>query len=101
MEQAQRWVALSDGGSGLEGFAQKNFNRPDLVLVLDFYHASNYLEKLAKALHPQDEAASQSQAEQWCSLLKAEGGPWCCKCYGSGAGRRGSRRRCGSSWRRS
>src|SRR5262249_54878173 len=40
----------------------------------DFYHAASYLEKLAKALHPQDEAASQSQAEQWCSLLKAEGG---------------------------
>lgn len=74
MEQAQVWIALSDGGSGLEGFLQQNFNRPDLVLILDFYHAASYLEKLAKVLHPQDEAASQSQAEQWCSLLKAEGG---------------------------
>jgi hypothetical protein len=45
-----------------------------LVLILDFYHAASYLEQLAKALHPQDETASQQQAEQWCSLLKAEGG---------------------------
>jgi hypothetical protein len=74
MEQAEVWVALTDGGSGLEGFMQKNFNRPDLVLILDFYHAASYLEGLARALHPQDEAAAQAQAEQWCSLLKAEGG---------------------------
>jgi hypothetical protein len=74
MEQAEVWVALTDGGNGLEEFMQKNFNRPDLVLILDFYHAASYLEKLAKALHPKDEKASESQAEQWCSLLKAEGG---------------------------
>jgi len=74
MEQAEIWIALTDGGGGLEAFMQTNFNRADLVLILDFYHAASYLEKLAKALHPQDEQASQSQAEQWCSLLKAEGG---------------------------
>ena len=74
MEQAEVWVALTDGGSGLEGFARANFNREDLVLILDFYHAASYLEKLAKALHAKDEAVAKSQAEQWCSLLKAEGG---------------------------
>jgi hypothetical protein len=74
MEQAEVWIALTDGGIGLEQFMQKNFNRPDLVLILDFYHAASYLEKLAKALHPKDEEAASRQAEQWCSLLKAEGG---------------------------
>jgi hypothetical protein len=74
MEQAEVWIALTDGGSGLGEFMQKNFNRAELVLILDFYHAASYLEKLAKALDPQDEKASASQAEQWCSLLKAEGG---------------------------
>jgi hypothetical protein len=74
MEQAEVWIALTDGGAGLEAFMQKNFNRADLVLILDFYHAASYLEKLAQALHPRDEKASRSQAEQWCSLLKAEGG---------------------------
>ena len=74
MEQAEVWIGLTDGGNGLEGFLQKNFNRPDLVLILDFYHPSSYLEKLAKALHPSDDEKSKSQAEQWCRLLKEEGG---------------------------
>jgi len=74
MEVAQVWIALTDGGSGLEDFMQENFNRADVVLILDFYHAASYLEKLAKALHAGDEEASVRQAEQWCSLLKAEGG---------------------------
>jgi hypothetical protein len=74
MEAAEVWVALTDGGNGLEAFAPQNFNRPDLVLILDFYHAASYLEKLAKALHPTDEGQAVAQAEQWCRLLKEEGG---------------------------
>jgi len=74
MGRAEVWVALTDGGSGLEAFAHANFNRPDLVVILDFYHAASYLEKLAKALHPADEAQAASQAEAWCRLLKDEGG---------------------------
>jgi hypothetical protein len=74
MEAADLWVALTDGGNGLEDFVRQNFNRPDLVVILDFYHAASYLEKLAKALHPADEAQAVAQAEQWCRLLKEEGG---------------------------
>ena len=74
MERAALWVALSDGGNGLEDFVRQNFNRADLVVILDFYHAASYLEKLAKALYPDDEALSVAQAEQWCRLLKEEGG---------------------------
>ena len=74
MEQAEVWVALTDGGNGLEALLQSNFNRADLVLILDFYHAASYLEKLSKALLPDDEAAAQAQAQQWCHLLKTEGG---------------------------
>lgn len=74
MGRADVWVGLTDGGSGLESFLQTNFNRPELVLILDFYHAASYLEKLARALHPQDEGAAVSVAKGWCSLLKAEGG---------------------------
>ena len=47
---------------------------PDLVLILDFYHPAGYLEGLARALHPADEQAAAAQAEQWCRLLKEEGG---------------------------
>jgi hypothetical protein len=74
MERAEVWVALSDGGNGLEDFARANFNRPDLVVILDFYHAASYLEKLAHASHPADEEQAKEQAEQWCRLLKDEGG---------------------------
>jgi hypothetical protein len=74
MDRAELWVALTDGGNGLEGFCQRNFNRPDLVLILDFYHPASYLEKLAKALHPTDEQAATAQAQQGCRLLKEEGG---------------------------
>ncbi len=74
MEQAEVWVALSDGGNGLEGLLQSHFNRVDLVVILDFYHAASYVEALAHALHPDDEAQAAQQAEQWCRLLKEEGG---------------------------
>ena len=74
MDQAQLWIALTDGGNGLEAFAQQNFNRPDLVVILDFYHAASYLQELARVLHPQEEKQAAAQAEQWCRLLKEEGG---------------------------
>jgi hypothetical protein len=74
MEQADVWIALTDGGNGLEAFCQQNFNRPDLVVILDFYHAAEYLKTLARTLHPQQEDRAKEQGEQWCRLLKAEGG---------------------------
>lgn len=74
LEKAEVWVALTDGGAGLEEFVQMNFNRADLVVILDYGHAASYLEELARALHPADEAAAASQAQRWCELLKAEGG---------------------------
>ena len=74
MEQAEQWLALSDAGSGLEDFLQTNFNRPNLVVILDFYHPSGYLEKLAKASWPDDEGKAETLAEAWCHRLKHEGG---------------------------
>ncbi len=74
MEAAEVWVALTDGGNGLEEFCRQNFARPDLVVILDFYHAASYLEKLAQALFPHDADQATGQAEQWCRLLKEEGG---------------------------
>jgi hypothetical protein len=74
MESAEVWVALTDGGSGLEGFLRENFGRPDLVVILDFWHAASYLEDLAREVYPADEAASGELAGEWCRLLKEEGG---------------------------
>jgi hypothetical protein len=73
MNQAERWVALSDGGAGLEDFLQSNFPRVEAV-ILDFYHVTEYLGRLAQALHPGQEAAAESWRQTWCSRLKAEGG---------------------------
>jgi hypothetical protein len=74
MEAAQQWIGLSDGGNGLEEFQRQNFNRPDLVLILDFHHPAEDLEELARLWHPGDAEASQQQAEQWCHTMKHRGG---------------------------
>jgi hypothetical protein len=73
MNQAQRWVALSDGANGLEDYLAKHFPRVEAV-ILDFYHAAEYLGKLSKALHPGDEEAAGAWRELWCHRLKHEGG---------------------------
>jgi hypothetical protein len=73
MDQAERWVALSDGGSGLEDFLRANFGRVEAV-ILDFYHVTEYLGKLGKALHPGRDEEAEAWRQHWCGRLKAEGG---------------------------
>lgn len=73
MNQAEQWIGLSDGGNGLEPFLTKNFPR-DLVLILDFWHAAEYLADLAKVLYPQDEEAMRELLDRWCHTMKHEGG---------------------------
>lgn len=73
MDGADIWVGLTDGGNGLEAFVDSNFPRVGVV-ILDFYHAADYLTRLAQVLHGKDDGRAQAQAQQWRSLLKAEGG---------------------------
>ena len=73
LDQAEVWVAISDGGAGLEDFVRENFPRVEAV-ILDFYHAAEYLAKLAAALHPSDEAAALEQTKAWSRVLRDEGG---------------------------
>ncbi len=73
MDDADVWIALTDGGNGLEHFMETNFPRVSAVIV-DFWHASEYVAKLAKALHPNDDAKAEEQMQQWKRLLKDEGG---------------------------
>jgi hypothetical protein len=56
----------SDGGSGLEDSRRENFPRVEEVL-LDFYHVTEYLGKLSKALRPGPEAEAWRQP--WCRRL--------------------------------
>jgi hypothetical protein len=74
MEDAEQWLALSDAGSGLADFLRSNFNRPNLVAILDFYHPTGYLERLANVWHGPESEAAKKQTEQWCHKLKHEGG---------------------------
>jgi hypothetical protein len=73
VSRAERWVALSDGGAGLEDFLRENFPLVEAV-VLDFYHAAEYLADLAKALHPGRDDEAEAWRQEWCGRLKAEGG---------------------------
>lgn len=73
MDRADLWIGLSDGGNGLEDFLLRNFPRIEVV-ILDFWHAAEYLADLAKAVHPEDNEAAQALTGQWCRLLKEEGG---------------------------
>jgi hypothetical protein len=73
MDRAEQWIGLTDGGNGLENFVTTNFPR-NVVVILDFWHASEYLHELAILLHPDDEEARKKQHLEWCRLLKHEGG---------------------------
>jgi hypothetical protein len=73
MDQAQRWIALSDAGAGVEDLLRVNFGRVEAV-ILDFYHVSEHLGGLARVLYPGDESARKEWLEPWCRRLKHEGG---------------------------
>jgi Uncharacterised protein family (UPF0236) len=67
--RAQRTVYLGDGAAWIWENARLNF--PDAVQILDFYHASEHLGELARALHGAGERAKSLQST-WCHELKAQ-----------------------------
>jgi hypothetical protein len=73
MDQAQRWIALSDAGAGVEDLLRVNFGRVEAV-ILDFFHAAEHLGELGRALYPGDESTREEWLERWCHRLKHEGG---------------------------
>ena len=73
IERADRWIALSDGGAGLEDLIRNHFPRVDAV-ILDFFHAAEHLAELGRVLYPGDEAAREKWLADWCHRLKHEGG---------------------------
>ncbi len=72
-DRADRWIALSDGGAGLEDWLRTNFGRVEAV-ILDFYHASEHLGDLAKAWHGVGTEAAEAQHQRWSHRLKHDGG---------------------------
>jgi hypothetical protein len=70
MNDAEQWIALSDGGAGLEEFFDVYF--PRAVKILDFQHAAGHLASVAKLLRPG--AAGDRLLSAWCHTLKHAGG---------------------------
>jgi hypothetical protein len=70
MDAAAQWIALTDGGNGLEHFLDVNF--PRAVKILDFQHAAGYLADLAKLVRPGPPGEEMLTA--WCHTLKHQGG---------------------------
>jgi hypothetical protein len=67
---AEHWIALTDGGNGLEDWVDLHF--PRAQKILDFRHASEYLADFAKKYRPGEEG--EALLGQWCHVLKHEGG---------------------------
>ena len=62
MDRAERWIAIRDGGTGLEHWLQTYFGRVEAV-ILDFYHATEHFAELGQALHPSGEDARHTWLE--------------------------------------
>jgi hypothetical protein len=69
MDEAEVWIALSDGGNGLEGFIDRNFPRAEKVL--DFQHAVTHLAAFARQFRPD---TWERLLAAWCHTLKHAGG---------------------------
>jgi hypothetical protein len=72
MDRAEQWVALTDGGNGLDEFMDVNFPRAERIL--DFFHAAEHLGDLAKAYLGGDAAAAEELSGDWSHQMKHEGG---------------------------
>jgi hypothetical protein len=70
MDAADVWIALTDGGNGLEEFMDVHF--PRAVKILDFHHATGHLADFAKVFRQGPQAERLLRA--WCHILKHAGG---------------------------
>jgi hypothetical protein len=73
MGTAERWLAIADGGSGIEAFLRVNFPQVEAI-ILDYFHVAEHLHDFTKVYLPTDPAAAKRLADDWCARLKAEGG---------------------------
>lgn len=70
MNDVEQWIALTDGGAGLERFIDVNFPRAEKIL--DFHHAAEHLSAFAKRFRPGK--GSGPLLDAWCHSLKHAGG---------------------------
>jgi hypothetical protein len=70
IRSARRWIALTDGGNGLEDWVDLHF--PRSIKILDFRHAAEHLGTFAKASCQGED--STELLSSWCHVMKHEGG---------------------------
>jgi hypothetical protein len=70
MDAANVWIALTDGGNGLEEFIDVYF--PRAVKILDFHHATGHLATFAKLFR--EGPLAERLLSTWCHILKHAGG---------------------------
>jgi hypothetical protein len=70
---ADRVLAISDGGNGLEEALRRHF-WDELLCILDWYHASQHLHDYAKVLHARDAQAQAVWVQQAKAVLYEQGG---------------------------
>jgi len=71
LDRAEVWVAITDGGGGLEDFVRANFPRVEAV-ILDFYHAATHLKEAADAVHGAETPHAKALFESWKTALKED-----------------------------
>lgn len=70
MDAAEVWIALTDGGNGLEHFLDSNF--PRAVKILDFQHVVEHLGAFCKQYR--EGPLGEQLLGAWCHTLKHAGG---------------------------
>lgn len=75
IKKADLIIGLTDGGNGLENCLLDAVAGlgPQIVFILDFYHATEHLREFAKLWIP-DEESRREQVRAWCRTLKRRGG---------------------------
>ena len=69
-------LGLTDGGHGLETCLEETVLSGlarEIVLILDFFHATEHVREFAK-VWLSDETARREQVAKWCHTLKQQGG---------------------------
>lgn len=75
IKNADRAIALTDGGNGLENCLVDVLagQVPEMVFIIDFWHVSEHLQEFANVFIAGEEARRE-QVGAWCHRLKHEGG---------------------------
>ena len=66
--RAQQVICLGDGAAWV--WENRRLNFPGALEILDFYHATEHVGSLAKALHDTDPHRAKTQQSEWCHDMK-------------------------------